>query len=163
MYIALPLAPEILEIKSITDKTLIITWRADTTPQRPITGFYGNITASPSKGDGFAEFNSSMTTYELPGFQKNKTYYVVICSENVNGRNCSSDLLTMPTPKAVGVVTPTKLPPGLIAGVVVVVVVLLLFCCLVLLLLFLCLYCRTEREKSYFPGEETTARFIIAI
>ena len=171
----MPLAPVIQEIKPSEDaKELVVVWTSDTSPDRPITGFSGNITVrggseldeeeEDSKrkkraldDNGFVNFitNSTTMTYSASGFDEDKDYDVFVCAENINGRNCSSGSLLKTTPPSQEV----RLAPGLIVVIVIVVVVVLMFCCLFFLLLLLCFCCwRVEREKTYFPGEHLIVR-----
>lgn len=163
IYTGPPPKPKIVDLKSTT-KTLVITWRADTTPTyHNITGFTGVITllslsTDASSGGSMGNvhnFNTSadVTTYTLPDFQEDKSYEIKICAVNKNGENCTSMLTDPPTP--VPLSRSPSLPPGLIAGIVLIVVVLLCCCLLFLLFLFLCLCWRVEKERIYFPGKRT--------
>lgn len=132
---------------------------AETSSTRPIDRFVGTITV----GDRVIEFNVSnaIKTYNLEDFEEDKTHVIVICAENTNGLRCSAPYKVDPPPVIVvtpGEVprstnTPTKIQPGLIAGIAVAVAV-LLCCCLLLLLLFLCVCWKVERGKTYWPGQE---------
>lgn len=152
----------------MSDNTFVVQWRAEVTEERPITGFHGNVTVLVPSVDGkeppereviLFSTESSITTFMFPGFEKGRTYEVVICATNAIGMTCVSGTLVeptvaKPTPDEVGV---GRLSPGLIAGIVVVVVAVLSCCLLLLLLLLCCLCCRSDEGKAYYPGKESQA------
>jgi hypothetical protein len=145
---------------------LTFTWTANPTPSQPINRFIGNITVD---GDVVETINVSDSTlnYTVEDYQEEKTYILIICAENVNGRTCSTPRkinpikfkinTTLPPPVpattlSLATNTPTKITPGLIAAVAVIAAILL--CCCLFTLILLCLCCwKVDREKSYWPGQ----------
>ncbi len=170
ILIGSPPAPQIVRADpGVDSKTLLIDWEAQPSRKTPITSFTVIIRVAGSEEE-FTVSNSSARTHTIEDYQEEKEYDVVICANNNNNRACS-DPFTVPakptlppppktTPPKVSVGTPppirrddkSDLPPGLIAGIVVIVVVAVLICCLFLLILLLCFCCRTDSQKTYYPG-----------
>ncbi len=149
-------------------------WETDEEDQaRPVDCYYGNVTVREPDDEvevvpfDFCSGNEPGSEYDLPDFDDDNEYVVVVCSRNRLGDSCTEPLVHTPPPFTT-VVMPTTASPdtpttamagmtglqgGAIAGIIVGV---LLGCCLLwLLLLLLCLFCCCcgAREKRYFPQQ----------
>lgn len=149
-------------------------WNVDEEGQtRPVDCFYGNVTVrEPSGEQEVVAFDSCsgsgpMSEFDLPNFDEENEYVVIVCSRNSLGDACTAPLTHIPPPPVV-TVAPTTVAPttvvvpttavagmtglqgGAIAGII---VGLLLGCCLFWLLLLLLIFCCCcgAREKRYFP------------